>query len=184
VGVILVLFRPLYQQVNNVEVSPPQEISNKDATTSAQIDDGPIRADKTFTISDYKEEELPVKIVIPSLSLDLPITPAKVVNNTWETSETNASFGLGSTAPGKIGNTVIFAHARTGLFGDLRKLKKDDVIYVFTKGDWYSYKAEEFKEVLPSAIEVIAPTSTETLTLYTCSGYADTKRLVVHAKRI
>lgn len=39
------------------------------------------------------------------------------------------------------------------------------------------------KEVLPESVEVVAPTTDETLTLYTCTGFADQKRLIVTAKR-
>ena len=43
---------------------------------------------------------------------------------------------------------------------------------------------EEIKLAYPNEVEVIAPTEDETLTLYTCSGFNDEKRLVVVGKRI
>ena len=55
---------------------------------------------------------------------------------------------------------------------------------ILTKEKWYEYEIKEIKEVLPSQTETIAPTKEETLTLYTCSGFSDSKRLIVIAKRI
>ena len=49
---------------------------------------------------------------------------------------------------------------------------------------WFNYTVSEIKEVIPSQIEVIAPTPDETLTLYTCSGFGDSMRLIVIAKRV
>ena len=89
---------------------------------------------------------------------------------------------MGSASPGDAGNTVIFAHARDELFGPIRELKKDDAIYVLTKNSWHKYTVLETKFVEPKDVEVIAPTTDETLTLYTCSGFLDSKRLIVIAK--
>lgn len=141
----------------------------------------PIRVDKNL-LRATTTSELPLQIIIPSISIDLPIVEAKVVRGFWELSETTASHGVGSANPGEIGNTVIFAHARDELFGPLRNLKKDAIVYVMSKDRWFRYKVIETKLVDPNAIEVIAPTEDETLTLYTCSGFLDTKRLIVIAK--
>lgn len=127
----------------------------------------------------------PVNIVIPSLKIDLPVRPSRVINGLWEIHDDSANFGIGSALPGESGNSVIFAHAREGLFYPLRNIQKDDSISVQTKdGIWFSYKVSEKKEVDPNQVEVIAPTTDSTLTLYTCTGFSDSKRLVVVAKAI
>lgn len=127
---------------------------------------------------------MPQRIVVPAISTDIAVKPAKVIKGKWEVFEDSAAFGLGSTEPGKAGNTVIFAHARKGLFLPLRDIKNSDKVYLMTKDKWFAYEVKEIKEVLPSDISVIKPTEDETLTLYTCSGFADSKRLIVVAKRI
>lgn len=128
-----------------------------------------------------KRESTPVRILIPKYDIDLPITFSKIKNGYWELSETTASHGQGSANPGESGNTVIFAHAREGLFYNLRNIKKDDVVYVFTKDRWYKYRIDEIKAIYPSQTETIAPTNNEILTLFTCSGFFDEKRLIVKA---
>ncbi|OGM69990.1 hypothetical protein A2975_05285 [Candidatus Woesebacteria bacterium RIFCSPLOWO2_01_FULL_44_14] len=55
-------------------------------------------------------------------------------------------------------------------------------VYILTEAAWYEYRVEEINEVYPNQTQVIAPTTDERLTLYTCSGFADTKRLIVVAK--
>lgn len=128
-----------------------------------------------------KKESSPVRIVIPKRDIDLDVKFSKIVKGYWEISETNASHGEGSANPGENGNIVIFAHARAGLFGNLKDISKDEYIYVFTKEKWFRYKVSEIKTVYPKQIQTVAPTDSEVLTLFTCSGFFDEKRLIVKA---
>lgn len=140
----------------------------------------PIAIDKKL-LESKKAENMPVRIVMPKVDIDLKVTPSKVIDGYWELSEENASYGLGSGLPGSRSNTVIFAHAREGLFYNLKNVKQSDTVYVFTKNKWYRYKVNKITAVFPDQKEVIAPTKKETLTLYTCTGFNDEKRLVVRA---
>ncbi len=142
----------------------------------------PIHIDKNLLTQSAPVEEIPSRIVIPTLAIDLPVTPSRVIDGYWELSDTTASYGLGSSHPGENGNVVIFAHARKGLFLPLRNIQKLADIYVLTKSHWYVYQVADIKSVDPSDISVIAQTAHPTLTLYTCSGFVDEKRLIVTAK--
>jgi len=141
----------------------------------------PIRIDAGL-LTPKVSTQPPLRIVIPGYSVDLPVQEAKIVNGYWELSETTASHGVGSANPGELGNTVIFAHARDGLFLPIKDIKRDSNIYVLTKDRWFRYRVTETKLVDPNQVETIAPTKDETLTLFTCSGFLDSKRLVVVAK--
>ena len=123
----------------------------------------------------------PVRILIPKADIDLSVVNAKIINGYWELSETTASYGLGSGIPGQKGNIVVFAHARQGLFYNLKDVKLNDTIYIFTKDKWYRYKVNKITAVYPNQTDVIQPTKNETLTLYTCTGFDDQKRLIVQA---
>jgi LPXTG-site transpeptidase (sortase) family protein len=123
----------------------------------------------------------PVRILIPNAAIDLKVIDAQIVNGYWELSDTTASYGLGSGHPGEKNNTVIFAHARVGLFYNLKDVKVNDTVYVFTKDKWYRYKVNKIDAVYPNQTEVIKPTKTQVLTLYTCTGFYDEKRLIVTA---
>ena len=135
-----------------------------------------------LSFSELKEEKIPKRIVIPQIFTDLEVKKSNIVGGYWEVFEDTAGWGIGSGIPGEKGNQVIFAHAKEGLFLPLRSIKVGSQIYVLTDSDWYKYEIKEIKEVYPNQVEVIAPTEDETLTLYTCSGFADTKRLIVVAK--
>jgi LPXTG-site transpeptidase (sortase) family protein len=140
----------------------------------------PIKINSALYSSKDKTQD-PVRILIPNVSIDLKVIDAQIVNGYWELSDNTASYGLGSGQPGEKNNTVIFAHARQGLFYNLKDVKLNDVIYVFTKDKWYRYKVNKITAVYPNQTEVIKPTTTQVLTLYTCTGFYDEKRLIVTA---
>ena len=121
--------------------------------------------------------------MITSLNIDLPVREAKIINGYWEVFPDSAAFGLGSAYPEENGNQVIFAHARKDLFEPLKDIKPGAKIIVMTNEKWFAYTVDEIKEVTPNQTEVIAASDEAKLTLYTCSGYADSKRLIVTAKR-
>jgi LPXTG-site transpeptidase (sortase) family protein len=125
----------------------------------------------------------PTRIIIPEISIDLGIKKAKIINGYWEVFDDSAAWGEGSGELGKPGNMVIFAHDTKGLFYTLKDIKIGDIIYIYGQ-ETYSYKVTEIKNTIPSDLSVIAPTKDQTLTLYTCSGPLDSKRLVVVAKRL
>lgn len=146
----------------------------------------PVSVDKKLLqINDKQKDKLPpVRIVIPSVNIDLPVKEAKVVNGFWEVFPDSAGFGMGSTYPGEIGNQVIFAHARIGLFLPLKKVNIKDKIFVSTKTKLFTYKVTSIKEVYPNNTDIIGLTDEKTLTLYTCTGFSDSKRLIVVAKEM
>ena len=130
------------------------------------------------------DNKIPRRVLIPDIKIDLKVGKARNIEGYWEVFPDKAGWGEGSGLPGNKGNQVIFAHARQGLFLPLRESKVDMRIYVLSSEGWYLYQIEAIKEVYPNQTEVIEATQDETLTLYTCSGYKDTKRLIVIAKRI
>ncbi len=166
IGVILLL---LALTVLLIPSFLPKRVSKNPITISPEL------------LNSASSQNIPVRVIIPKSDIDLKVIPAKIVDGYWETSETYASYGEGSGTPGQHSNTVIFAHARAGLFYNLKDIKNGDSIYVFTKNKWYSYKVNKIAAVYPNQKEAIEPTKKETLTLYTCTGYNDEKRLIVTA---
>jgi len=137
-----------------------------------------------FVSEEENESLVPKRILIPDIDIDLEVGRSKVIGGYWEVFSDKAGWGEGSGLAGREGNQVIFAHAREGLFLPLRSIKPGAKIYVLTDSSWFNYEVAEIKEVTPSQIEVITPTPDETLTLYTCSGFGDSMRLIVIAKRV
>ena len=177
-GFLLVTFPTVFKIVFKPTSTVPTLIASE---TNQPIDPGPFRIDDKL-LGTTVPTQPPLRIVVPTRNVDLSIIEAKVVNGYWELSETTASHGVGSANPGQNGNIVVFAHARNELFGPLRDMKKDESIYILTKDRWFRYAVVETKLVTPDQVEHINPTDSEQLTLFTCSGFLDSKRLIVHAK--
>lgn len=124
----------------------------------------------------------PSKVIIDSAKIDIPVTQSEIVSDVWEIADSGASFLKGSSAPGFGGNIVIYGHNKNAIFGRLKTIKKDDEITLLNEnGEMFKYKVSEILTVNPDQIEVVSPTNYEVLTIYTCTGFLDSKRLVVKA---
>ncbi len=175
--------------VSSIELSPPPS-TDIDITSSEQFGqvvysffDEPVKVDSKLLNSPSVAKPIPNHIIIPSIQIDLLVKEAQIRSGYWEVFPDTAGYGKGSGFPGEVGNQVIFAHARPGLFGDLPKITNGSFIYILTENVWYKYRVVGKKEVTPNQLEVITSTPDETLTLYTCSGLVDNKRFIVTAKR-
>jgi len=134
-------------------------------------------------ISVVEEGDLPEKVLISKIKLDLLVSPVKVVDNQWIISEKGVSYLLGSGIPGREGNVVIYGHNKSHLFGPIRWLEiGEEIKLISQRGDEYIYSIVETKIVSPETVEVLAPTKDAILTLYTCTGFLDRERFVVIAK--
>jgi sortase A len=94
-----------------------------------------------------------------------------------------------SAAPGQVGNFAIAGHRTTygNGFWDLDKVKPGDPIVIRTRDTWFVYKMESSTNVLPSAVDVVAPVpqhpgkkpTKKMITLTTCEKWGNAKRYVV-----
>ncbi len=145
-----------------------QQVSVKNTTTfshflSPQIDAASIRF-----------------LYIPKLSLFLPISIAPLIDDEWKINEAKTAFyGEKSSLPGMPGTTVIFAHAKKGLFATLPRLTKDDVVSILTDSQVFVYKIKESQVIAPEEVSFLRKHGDNTVVLFTCSGQNDTKRIVL-----
>lgn len=183
---ILFIGMGFYYSGTNVRSNTDSSLNTGDNRNTVSFSQEPVKIDKSFlqSKSTNTSSKPPLRIIIPDLGMDIPVKEAKVKNGYWEVFEDTAGFGLNSSYPQESGNQVIFAHARKGLFLPLKSARIGQKVYITTKDQWYSYEIKEIKDVLPEQVEVIAPTTETILTLYTCTGFSDRKRLIVIAKRI
>lgn len=143
---------------------------------------GPITLDPGLVKTDLVESSSPIRIIIPSQQIDVRIVESPLINGVWALSSKSASHGQGTALPGQPGNIVIYAHARAGLFQNLPQTKIGEPIYLFTASAWYKYKVTSRKYVSPQMVEIVRPTTAETLTLFTCSGVFDSQRFILRAQ--
>jgi LPXTG-site transpeptidase (sortase) family protein len=135
----------------------------------------------TFTHSQADTRLYPTHVSIES-AIDLPIAAAGYIDGQWLVSETKANHVSKSAVPGEAGNIILYAHNTATLFGGLLRLRGGELVHIRTaEGQTHTYRIVRTYEVDPTETQLLAPTNTEILTLYTCSGFLDSKRFVVRA---
>jgi sortase A len=129
--------------------------------------------------------ELPSQIAIPSIGINLPIDVGEIRDGVWQISYSNPTFLNTSARPGTGGNVVIYGHNKKVIFGNLPYLSIGQKIIIKTAGDKiYTYEAYQKDFVAADRIDLVSPTNTEELTIYTCWGIFDSQRAVIKARPI
>ena len=93
----------------------------------------------------------------------------------------------GTAWPGQGSNTYVYGHAREGHFLELWQVRTGDLVEVdMADGSVADYRVTEIHPVVEwDALEYLAPSSTERLTLQTCLTYDDTApRFIVIAEPV
>lgn len=127
----------------------------------------------------------PQRIIISDLKINLDVTESRIVSGVWEISNKGASHLNISDNPGENGNIIIYGHNKKVIFGSLPYIRNGSIIKIITEdGLEHDYKVMSKKTVSPNDLSLIMPTNDETLTLYTCTGFLDSKRFVIVAKPI
>jgi sortase (surface protein transpeptidase) len=127
--------------------------------------------------------DIPIEIIIPSVQIDIKVEPGNIKNGVWLISNSSATFLNTSVPPGYKGNTIIYGHNKKDIFGSLPYLSIGQKIIIKTKsGKIYNYIADKKYFVGPDRVDLVSPTDTEILTLYTCWGVFDSQRAIVVAK--
>lgn len=93
-------------------------------------------------------------------------------------------FWPGTALPGTKGNLVIGGHRTAAIrpFYNIEKMRTGDLIAVSRPGRSFTYKVTKVFIVRPTDVWIVEPTSTATLTLFTCHPRGSTsKRYVVRA---
>jgi len=143
----------------------------------------------------------PTQITIPSINLVAEVEPVgyQLAGKTvaWQTAEDAVGWHRSSAMPGSPGNTVMSGHNATlgsGVFRNLRKVRKGDTITVTVNGRKVNYIVTEriiFRHLFVSEkrraknATWLGSFGDERLTLITCyPWYSNTHRLVVVAHPI
>ena len=124
----------------------------------------------------------PTFISIPRVRINLTVNETQIRDGIWEVNKDGVSHLSTSANPGTNGNIVLYAHNTNDRFGQIQWLQKGDIIYVTDiTGELRSYTIKNTAVVSPSDTKILKKTLKETLTIYTCYGFADLKRFVVTA---
>ncbi len=126
----------------------------------------------------------PIHVAIP-WRVDVAVEPqVYTADGQWTISPNSASYWMQSARPGENGNIVIYGHNTKENLGNLRAMYAGAEVTLTTDdGQTHVYEVTEWHETQPNDTSWLKPTETETLTLYTCSGFLDSLRFVVRAVR-
>ena len=124
----------------------------------------------------------PTSISVESAGINIAIAPGLIREGEWTLYDDKAAWLSSSSVPG-LGNVIIYAHNREGQFAHLDRAEVGDKIVLAYKSNPLIYKIEDIKKVEPGDVGAIL-SDKDQLTLYTCEGTFDEKRLIVIAKPI
>lgn len=128
---------------------------------------------------------IPVRIIIASVKIDLPIVEGKIVDGIWQTTRDGVSHLDISANPGENGNIVIYGHNLRVIFGSLPYVSMGATVKVITEDEKeYFYKVYSKRTVKADDISIAFATPSEVLTLYTCDGLLDSTRFVLQAEPV
>lgn len=112
---------------------------------------------------------------IPSLNISLPI----------ENHPRQAIWPVSSTGVIHINDTnIYYGHNWPNLLGKIKKISIGDTILIHTSsGDTIEYQIEKIESVWPNQPDILNQDQNTKIVLYTCTGFFDTKRLVIVASK-
>lgn len=125
----------------------------------------------------------PIGIQISSINLSLPVKPSEITNKKWTSSADSISYLKSSVIPGEKGNSILYGHNWPNLLGHLNKTKVGDKVnIIYSDNSVRNFEIEYLTIVSPSETSILNNSDDNRITLYTCTGFLDTKRLVAVAK--
>ena len=122
---------------------------------------------------------VPDRVYFPLFDLSLDISEGVIKNNEWTLYNDRVSWLSTSALPSK-GNVILYAHNLPHLFGNLNKLSKGNEIVIMHDQNTYKYVVDKVVKVSPNDIDAVTSSQNQ-LTLYTCDGSFDQRRLIVTA---
>ena len=125
---------------------------------------------------------VPTRIKISDLQINVPITTARYVNDEWEISNNSVSYLISSPIPGNKGNSVLYGHNWETILGGLSEAKTGQSLEIeYSNGVKITFVINGIAIVTPDQTHILSETDDTRITLYTCTGFMDRKRLVITA---
>ena len=130
-----------------------------------------------------ERQSVPILLKTPSLGFNLKVEETGIMNGEWQVPVSNLGHLAVSARPGEGDNIVIYGHNKKSIFGKLGQMKAGDIVVVESEeGKEWEYQVIEKIVVNPDRMDLVGKTDEEILTLYTCTGWLDSKRLIVRAR--
>jgi len=130
----------------------------------------------------HHNAEAPVLISIPQADIAVEVVPGAVHNGIWSIAPVG-NYLVSSGLPGEGSNIVLYGHNNRAVFGNLDKVEVGSVVLlVDQEGARHEYEIYNKYSTSPDDDEPLQPGLRETVTIYTCTGFLDSRRLIVQAR--
>jgi LPXTG-site transpeptidase (sortase) family protein len=134
------------------------------------------------------QNAIPSFLEISSIKLEIAVETGKYdqESDTWNITDNSAYYAQESMPlASKVGNSVIYAHNKQHLFGNLKNLKPGDTAQITdSNGVIHEYVYQKNIEISPSNTDVFYSQDTYNLILLTCSGLFDQYRTLYYFLQI
>ena len=193
--------KPLVQSTQNftaLVTSTPEQVTMDDTIIN---EFQPMLPDRLVPVM---HTNAPIRLEIPSISLDIPVLPATLrkvlyegyVFDQWKPPKYSGGWQSDSAQLGVPGNTVINGHNNEfgEVFKDLEHVQIGDLIYAFSVDQKFAYVVTNKMFLLEAGesslqrienASWIAESTDERLTLVTCWPYdTNTHRLIIVARPV
>jgi len=116
----------------------------------------------------------PVRILIPSLGIDLPVIDGvyNAKSQTWTLSNDKVQYAVMTPLANNVaGNTFLYGHNKRGVFNTLHQVQPNDEAIIMTdNGHRFSYRFAGSIETVPTDDSLFRYQGKPILTVQTCSG--------------
>ncbi len=141
--------------------------------------------DNYMSEATISSKALPAQIIIPSLKINLPVYPAQIKGNSWEATDKGVSYLVSSPVPGDYGNSILYGHNWASLLGPIVTIKPGARLEVVMTDHTKKVFVVKFVSVVtPDETHILEASNDTRITLYTCTGFLDSKRFVVTAIKV
>ncbi len=173
IGVLFIAAGLLVGQGSVVELA--KGLVEKDQVSVTQENNTKTQFAKQNSASEPAIEGRPVRIVIPSLGIDLQVIDGtyRQPNFEWTLSKDKAQFATNTQKPNNTaGNTFIYGHNNKYVFSKLPAIKPGEQAIVYTdNGHRFTYSYISVQTVKPQTTEIFNYQGSPRLTLQTCTGF-------------
>lgn len=130
-----------------------------------------------------RESGEPVVLSFPEAEFSVPVQAGEVANGKWKLSYETAQFVEVPVASGSA--TIVYGHNYLRILGKLEQVRVGQPVEVASdSGGVKMYQIVSKEVIQPNDVARILPSQDSELVIYTCTGFLDSKRLVVHARFI
>ena len=124
----------------------------------------------------------PTRVIFPKLDLSVPLFAVPYAEEKWTVPTGGAAILTNPSAVGASGQ-VIYGHNWRSVFASLTKASAGDVIATeYANGQRMLYSVTEVFETGSSDRSALTRGSSTSLIVYTCTGWLDSRRVVVVAE--